>query len=959
VNKVNFEYRVGGSIPLDSPTYIKRQADEDLYAALSAGEFCYVLTSRQMGKSSLRGRVMQQLKQAGVKCSAIDLTRLGTQNVTASAWYLGVIRALEKDLILAETFALEKFWQQYQNLSPLQWLSQFIDTVLISHTKDPVVIFIDEIDSTISLNFDTDDFFAWIRSCFDQRMDNPQYNRLTFCLLGVATPTDLIQDGTRTPFNIGTSIELQRFQADQLEPLLMGLQGQVEDLRRARDAIYQWTGGQPFLTQRVCQLIQMSKEVIPMGQEVISIAELIKNQIVLAWKNKKEDNQSHLTTIRSRLLGKDEQAVRLLAIYQQILKEPLALSKVDLPELMALRLTGLVVSENGILSLYNRTYEQVFNATWVEHELEQLRPYADSLAQWLANNRDDSFLLAGQSLVEARQWATTRKLSEVDYQYLTASEKFDADNVRAEAGRIIAQSQQESEKAKANAAQIVRQTQLDSENAKAEAEQTISAAQKSATKLILIGGGILVFTVLGAIYTSYNLYQKFVYCPIEKGRPGERVGDVCFRNLKTSGDVGVFLSSTNFHLDKGVEAFRQGKYEKATKLFKQAMDGDLSDPIPKIFFNNAKARQQGNSLKLAVVASVDYYEIAAREVLRGVADAQAEFNERPEARGNQSPLMEIVIANDENEQAAAEKVAQELVDDRSILGIIGHHASESTVAAQPIYEKAKIAVVSPTSSSSSINLTGDQFFRTVGGTKKAAEKYADYIRKTLGLDETVIFYKSNSAYSENLMKDFTKSFSNREGKIREYIDVSLDTFEVGTKVKKVVDDYKIKAALVISNVRTNSIAIAINRKNADLPLNKKMQLVGAMSLSEEETLDKGGKAVEGMILVRPCFPTQSKYMEDAAKRWHQQEINWRTATSYDATQAFVKALNLSKMKTREDILRQLQSPSFSLSKEETSGFGLKWELSDHSNKYREYCVVQIKGGKFVDIDPGNTPVTQK
>jgi ABC-type branched-subunit amino acid transport system substrate-binding protein len=46
-------------------------------------------------------------------------------------------------------------------------------------------------------------------------------------------------------------------------------------------------------------------------------------------------------------------------------------------------------------------------------------------------------------------------------------------------------------------------------------------------------------------------------------------------------------------------------------------------------------------------------------------------------------------------------------------------------------------------------------------------------------------------------------------------------------------------------------------------------------------------------------------MEDTARGWHQQEISWRTAASYDATQAFVKALNLSKTTTREDILCQL------------------------------------------------------
>src|SRR6266852_3009207 len=58
----------------------------------------------------------------------------------------------------------------------------------------PLVIFIDEIDAVRSLPFSTDEFFAGIRECYNRRTQDPAFNRLTFCLLGVATPSDLIQD---------------------------------------------------------------------------------------------------------------------------------------------------------------------------------------------------------------------------------------------------------------------------------------------------------------------------------------------------------------------------------------------------------------------------------------------------------------------------------------------------------------------------------------------------------------------------------------------------------------------------------------------------------------------------------------------------------------------------------------------------------------------------------------------
>jgi hypothetical protein len=361
---MSFRYQTGGNLPLDSHTYIERQADRDLYAALIDGQFCYVLTSRQMGKSSLRVQVMRQLQDAGLKCSSIDLTGIG-RNITPDQWYRGILFEICKDVELSKVVDINKFWQDRQDLGLVQRLSEFVDEILLNHLTTPLVVFVDEIDRTINLPFFSDDFFAWIRYCYNLRTDHPKYRRLTFCLLRVATPNDLIQDQTLTPFNIGQEIKLERFTKDQIAPLLENLSNRMDNRITVRNEIHQWTGGQPFLTQRLCRLIQESDIEIGSGEEAEKIGQLVQNKLLKNWES--QDDPPHLKTIRDRLLAKDDRAVRLLSIYQQILAEgDVNVFDRNLPEIVALVLTGIVVSERGLLLPYNRVYQEVFNAAWVE-----------------------------------------------------------------------------------------------------------------------------------------------------------------------------------------------------------------------------------------------------------------------------------------------------------------------------------------------------------------------------------------------------------------------------------------------------------------------------------------------------------------------------------------------------------------------------------------------------------------
>ena len=90
------QYIFSGSLPENASTYVTRDADRELYDGLQAGKFCYVLNSRQSGKSSLRVRTMRRLRENGVKCAAIDLSAGGIQNVLPEQWYADLIDTLIK-----------------------------------------------------------------------------------------------------------------------------------------------------------------------------------------------------------------------------------------------------------------------------------------------------------------------------------------------------------------------------------------------------------------------------------------------------------------------------------------------------------------------------------------------------------------------------------------------------------------------------------------------------------------------------------------------------------------------------------------------------------------------------------------------------------------------------------------------------------------------------------------------
>jgi len=432
------KYYFDGTLPENDPTYVKRKADNELFESLADGQFCYVLSSRQTGKSSLRVKTMSRLKQAGFACSIIDASIDAVNQTKPSQWYANLVSTLSREFNL--DFDIGSWYRQQEWFSPLSRFREFLELILLPQVKNNVIIFVDEIDSLFALPFPTDDFFAFIRACHNKRVDNPIYKRLTFCLLGVATPSDLIRDKKRTPFNIGKGIELTRFTFEEARvSLTQGFAKKVDNPDHVLSEVLNWTGGQPFLTQKVCQLVlNKTKSSQP------DIKQLVQTYIIENWES--QDIPAHLRTIRDRLLADERIASRMLGLYEEILRNG-SISADMSEEKVQLRLSGLVAKEDEKLIVYNLIYEKIFERNWIKEKLADLRPkeYASAFNAWVARGQDDSLLLRGENMEAALRWKEGRSLSSQDQDFIVRSQELDRQD-KQKANQILEAANREARK---------------------------------------------------------------------------------------------------------------------------------------------------------------------------------------------------------------------------------------------------------------------------------------------------------------------------------------------------------------------------------------------------------------------------------------------------------------------------------------------------------------------------------
>lgn len=350
----------GGSLDIDTPSYVERPADAELLAHIQAGELCYVLSARQMGKTSLMIRTSAKLREQGFKTALVDLESIGT--APQDVWYVSILTQLSHQLQIQTR--VQDWWQNKSLLSAPQRFSEFLYDVVLRRVSGNIVLFIDEIDVMLRLDF-RDDFFTAIRALYNARAKDALYGRLTFVLLGVATPIDLVRDPRRTPFNIGKPIELGEFNPRNVMPLLKGLEDRYpRQGAKLLRYIFDWTNGHPYLTQRVCLAIVKASKDIEWGEA--HVEQIVTN----CFLGEHAARDANLTFVRNSIASVlEDERQEMLAIYRAVYDgQPVADDESSLAQ-NHLELFGLVRVESAKLRIRNEIYRRVFDKEWIQSQL--------------------------------------------------------------------------------------------------------------------------------------------------------------------------------------------------------------------------------------------------------------------------------------------------------------------------------------------------------------------------------------------------------------------------------------------------------------------------------------------------------------------------------------------------------------------------------------------------------------
>ncbi len=249
---------VGGAVPIGSKFYILRMADENFRAALVRRDSSVLIKgARQVGKTSLLARGLQQAREAGAQVVLTDFQKLSSEQLTTTeAFYLALAEIIADQLDLS--VLPEEVWNSRRG--PSLNFERYLRREVLGKIPSHIVWGLDEIDRLFTCSFGSE-VFGLFRSWHNERALDPQtpWQRLTLAMAYATEAHLFITDMNQSPFNVGTRIALGDFNFEQVAELNTRYGNPLKDKPEVARYV-RLVGGHPFLVR--CGLHEMVSQKI-------------------------------------------------------------------------------------------------------------------------------------------------------------------------------------------------------------------------------------------------------------------------------------------------------------------------------------------------------------------------------------------------------------------------------------------------------------------------------------------------------------------------------------------------------------------------------------------------------------------------------------------------------------------------------------------------------------------------
>lgn len=205
-----------GALLLTSPFYVERPTDAQFHAAIRRRDsFALVKGARQVGKTSLLARGLEQARNSGVRVVLTDFKKL---TVDACSSLEKLLLALAQ--FIADSLGLAPPASWNERLSATTNFEKYLRSDVLGGIDGQLLWALDEVDRLFSYSYHSD-VFGLFRSWHNARALDPDgpWLRLTLALSYATEAHLFISNLNQSPFNVGTRLVLEDFTLAQVMTL--------------------------------------------------------------------------------------------------------------------------------------------------------------------------------------------------------------------------------------------------------------------------------------------------------------------------------------------------------------------------------------------------------------------------------------------------------------------------------------------------------------------------------------------------------------------------------------------------------------------------------------------------------------------------------------------------------------------------------------------------------------------